>query len=202
MFDLTLLVDYIERKLSADDFRNILLCDEILCEQISRVYNNAVSPDNCHDYRIISCIKRYNFAKKEAREILDAIVESILVYCGQSYTKPQNEKKEIGVSNILLSYLSDDSMAEQFVFEKIFKLLPLGLSISEQKKICKDKQKGYFLYEKKSPKWIQSGEWQFDEKGEPMIFIGQRKDKDDSHATIYTFRSKSSDHTVEVKQYD
>ena len=98
--------------------------------------------------------------------------------------------------NIYPDWLSDDAVL--WVDENIVKNAPQDQSESQKKKWIKQKIKETFKYDKKPPKWAQSGKWPQDENGNFLIFVKQSQSGD---LVTYTFRNDKTKEEVKVEEY-
>lgn len=83
MRDLSLLTEYIEGKLSVEDFCDILLSDEALCERVRILYAEATH----RDVDIISQIQKIERFDHVSDEFVCGIVSTVLDHCDVGYKK-------------------------------------------------------------------------------------------------------------------
>ena len=198
MENINLLLDFIEGRITPEDFRDILLCYEQLCNVIKEEHAAHKSIPN---YNVISIIERLNPQKQNDADLLFSIIEDVLIWREISFEKAQPENKGgVSIPDVILSYLADDLVAENFVYNKIIKHIPANITKSEEKKYCRKRQKELFRYEKNPPNWIQSSEWPIvNEK--PMVFRKQlRNIEDEERMDFYFYDSDTGEERI-VSQY-
>jgi len=86
-----------------------------------------------------------------------------------------------------LSYVDCERFTQKLIDE-----LP-AVSLTEKKKLMKERMKELFKYDKKPPNWIQSAEWPI-KNDKPMTFREQKKTQD---GYLYYFYDENEEEVVE-----
>ncbi|MDR3292744.1 MAG: hypothetical protein LBT20_01410 [Clostridiales bacterium] len=100
---------------------------------------------------------------------------------------------------------SSCGQVEEYLEKNVIDTIPEEFNKSKTKRIqyCKAKIKELFRCETKYPYWLQNCEWPFNEKGEPMTFLYQKRKKEGDYIKyLYYFSDKDTGEIVEVEQYD
>lgn len=192
---LSLLVEFIEGKWTDEEFLFILKDDIHLCEKIKKIYANSIGS---LDYNVVTRIFELNLQDIGDKKLLVAIVERILSHEKINYRKKVRVLSGLTIDDVILPYLKGDFLAEKFVSENILYALP-QVDKSKQKKYCKLQQKKIFKYKQYPPKWLQNGEWQYSDKGVPLVFSESYKIDDLSE--VFVFIDPSNDAVIKVIQY-
>lgn len=184
--------DFVEGRICAEDFWNILKEDEVMKKILRR---------NKHLYACKVYFEEINLEKTDVSKLSEriAIFRLIKYFLEKNNYKitPYNieEKKYMFLSDIQPKWID---ITDDELLINIVNSAPLGLSKEKNKQWCKSKIKELFKYDKKPPEWVQEPEWPI-VNGEPLIF--KHKTEDGSKISYYFYNFKTQEE-VEIIQYE
>ena len=199
-----IIVDYVEGKLSVEDFRRYFLTNAELSKVLQKKMPKHYLYLKQYDYCLYNLFRyEYSFAKCNWNSIsmkasLQGELQRFLDYYGVDYNPYTNyHENYMFVLDIQPSWLDieDDS-----IFQQILDEIPQELSKTQRIKLGKERVKELFKYDKTYPRWIQSPEWPI-VNGKPLVFSHQEKVKGDDFHTYYYFYDEDTKEQTVVEQF-
>ena len=200
--ELKIIIDYVEGRLSADDFKVEFDNNKKLQALLKRKVKLEFLKN--HDYSV------YNYFKYSAnypangwntvyvRKRLQAVLEAWLKYFDIAFCEYEKYSEDVGyLLKIQPSWL--DIIDDQGIFDKIIAEAPSDVSKTKRIAWGKARIKELFRYDKTYPRWVQSPEWPI-VNGKPLVFSHQSKEKKDDERVFYYFYDPDTKEETVVEQ--
>ncbi len=197
------ILDYVEGKLSANDFRKELFQNSFLKSAFSKWHCKLTALKEYEYNFYYFLIHDWRFNKSDWSNVT---TKYYLLWWLEKFLKDNNidftpivqyEQDYDFLLNIQPSWLD---INDNSIFQQIKDGIPNNLSKTQQIKLGKEKVNAMFKYDKTYPRWVQSPEWPI-VNGKPLVFSHQEKVKgDDCHTYYYFYDEKTKEQTI-VEQF-
>lgn len=198
------ILDYVEGKLSADDFRKELSQNSFLKSAFSK-WQCKLTALKEYEYNFYSfLIHDWRFNKSDWSNVTTKYyllwwLEKFLQDNNIDFTPiVQYEQDYDFLLNIQPSWLD---INDNSIFQQIKDGIPNNLSKKQQIKLGKEKVKAMFKYDKTYPRWVQSPEWPI-VNGKPLVFSHQKNAKNGDIRTYYYFYDKDTKENTVIEQFE
>lgn len=200
-----IIVDYVEGKLTSEEFHRVLLNDKILQKILKDSYDVKCQYLKPYNYNLFDYFMQgYLFQSKNWNKIrIQYVLQAELIeFLKKNNIKYFQYKKYENDYDFLLDIqpawlnIDDDS-----IFQKIIAEIPQDFSKNKRIKLGKERVKALFKYDKTYPRWIQGAEWPI-VNGKPLVFSHQEKAKDGDIRTYYYFYDEDTKEETVIEQFE
>jgi hypothetical protein len=189
---INLMKDFVEGRISTEEFWNILKKDKIM----RKILTSNKKLNSFRVYFNENNIKKIDISKLSVRIAIYWKVKQYLKINNYKVI-PFNDEEEkfLFLSDIQPKWLY---IRDEDYINNIINSAPPSLSKEKNKQWCKSRIKELFKYDKKPPEWVQEPEWPIF-NGQPLVFKNQ---KADGSKFSYYFYDSNTQEEIEIIQYE
>lgn len=198
------ILDYVEGRLSADEFQKLFKTDRQLQLTLRTRLNSRWGFLDRFNYNLYDFLtNEYDFCRRSWAGIrmsseLQGVLEAFLENYKIPYVKfPKYDEEYDFLLDIQPSWVD---VLDDKILEEVIKSIPPNLSKTKRIELGKAKIKELFRYDKTYPRWIQGAEWPI-VNGKPLVFSHRERVKGDDYHYLYHFYDPDTKEETIVEQF-
>lgn len=196
---ISIILNFVEGKISFDDFWRIYTADEILINELKTKENELFYRKGFFDS--LERVQKIDVSNIVMRVEIFRIMEHYLRFLRQIKNTPCNDEHEYlnAIESIIPNWLYAHRVSELIPF---FADIDESLPLLDKKIMYKDIIDNAFKCKEKRPYWLQPSEWPIMDNG-PLLFAHQDGNPDDNNTDVinYFFVNEETGEEIIITQF-